>query len=136
MRRAAILLAAAILGGGVAGCGSNRARGPEVVVLTIHHSRFVPALVEAGRGRRIRFVVRNTDPIDHELIVGDQGVQDRHERGTEANHPPRDGEVSVAAGTEAATFFDVPTGTVPILFACHLPGHYKYGMRGRLTLRD
>jgi uncharacterized cupredoxin-like copper-binding protein len=77
----------------------------------------------------VRFLVRNDDPIDHELIVGDERVQLRHEKGTEAWHPPRPGEVSVAAGALATTTFTFDaTGTTE--FACHVPGHYAFGMKG------
>jgi len=102
------------------------------VALTIHHSRFSRTHVPVGGGL-VRFVVRNTDPIDHELIIGDQAVQDRHERGTEPRHPPRPGEVSIAAGTTAATVYVfAPSGSV--LFGCHLPGHWAYGMHGEMTV--
>ncbi|HUQ39503.1 MAG TPA: cupredoxin domain-containing protein [Acidimicrobiales bacterium] len=130
MRRAGLAVAVAALS--LAGC--NTKDGPKEVVLTIEHSRFVPDVVHARPGERIRIVVRNTDPIDHELIVGDQGVQDRHEKGTESHHAARDGEVSVAAGSEAVTFYVVPEGAAPLLFGCHLPGHWDYGMRGTIRL--
>jgi uncharacterized cupredoxin-like copper-binding protein len=98
------------------------------VVLTIHHSRFSRTHLRVPSGL-VRFVVRNTDPIDHELIIGDRSVQDRHERGTEPRHPPRPGEVTVPAGTTAGTVYVfAPSGSV--LFGCHLPGHWDYGMHG------
>jgi uncharacterized cupredoxin-like copper-binding protein len=78
----------------------------------------------------VRIVVRNTDPIDHELIVGDQATQDRHERGVEAHHDGSvPGEVSVPAGAVVTTTyrFDQPGR---FLYGCHLPGHWDYGMRG------
>jgi len=70
----------------------------------------------------------NTDPIDHEFIVGDDSVQDLHERGTEAHHDPRPGEVTVLAGETVTTTFTF--GEQDLLFGCHVPGHYAYGMRG------
>ena len=103
------------------------------VVLTIEHSRFSVTELHVERGQRVRFVVRNTDPIDHELIVGPMDVQDAHERGTEAHHAPRDGEVSVPLFEEASTSYTFEsTGT--FYFACHLPGHWDYGMRGRVVV--
>jgi uncharacterized cupredoxin-like copper-binding protein len=85
------------------------------------------------RGEKVRFVVENTDPIDHELIVGPMPVQLRHESGHEAWHPPVPGEVSVPLFGSASTSytFDRP-GTV--FFGCHLPGHWAYGMRGRILV--
>jgi uncharacterized cupredoxin-like copper-binding protein len=115
----------------LAGCspaGGEAAR-EETVTLTVRHSRFVPSVVEVRPGTTVRFVVRNLDPIAHELIVGDAVVQDLHERGTETDHGDRPGEVSVAAGATAETTYTFPrAGTV--LLGCHLPGHWAYGMRG------
>src|SRR5205823_2119220 len=77
--------------------------GGAVVHLTIHHSRFVPDHITVHLNTTVRFVIENTDPILHELIVGDAGVHERHENGTEARHPPRPGEVTVDPGTVAET---------------------------------
>ena len=55
------------------------------------------------------------------------------ERGTEARHPPRPGEVSIPSGTTAETTLQLSQpGTYT--FACHLPGHYAYGMHGTITV--
>lgn len=103
------------------------------VALTVRHSRFSPAEITVQAGTAVRFVVRNTDPIDHELIVGDAAVQERHERGTEAHHGNRPGEVSVPAGSRAETTYTFRrSGT--LLLGCHLPGHYAYGMRGAVRV--
>lgn len=103
------------------------------VVLDIEHSRFMPARVVVERGETVRFVVRNHDPIDHELIVGDRAVQDLHEKGNEAHHGARPGEVSVGPLREAETTYTFRDG-VDLLFGCHLPSHWDYGMRGEITV--
>ena len=110
------------------------ADGERTVTLTARWSKFSPDKMVVRRGTTVRFVVRNDDPIAHELIVGDQAVQDVHERGTEAHHGERPGEVSAPAGETVETTyrFDRP-GTV--LFGCHLPGHWAYGMRGAIEVR-
>ena len=113
----------------------SRAGGNEVrtVVVTMHHSRFEPSVVRVEPGERVRFVLRNTDPIDHEFILGDDAVQRRHEQGRERHHHGDvAGERSVAAGHEAATTYTFPAGLDgrALEFACHLPGHYAYGMHG------
>lgn len=104
-------------------------QSPQTVAITIKHSRFVPARFTFRRGVTVRFVIINTDPIDHEFILGDEAVQRRHETGTEPVHDRVPGEVSVPAGTQAETTytFSRPGG---LLIGCHAPGHYTYGMRG------
>jgi uncharacterized cupredoxin-like copper-binding protein len=109
--------------------------GLATVGLGIEHSAFSRQHVRVRAGTTIQFIVRNGDPIVHELIVGDDAVHARHATGREAAHPPVPGEVSVAPGDTAVTTyrFDQP-GTV--VFACHLPGHLEYGMQGTIEVDD
>jgi uncharacterized cupredoxin-like copper-binding protein len=121
-----------------AGSWPRAGHGPErTVVVTMHHSRFSPATLRVDPGQRVRFVLRNTDPIDHEFILGDAAVQARHEQGRDRHHHGEvPGERSVAAGQEAATTYAFPAGLDgrTLEFACHLPGHYAYGMHGTVRV--
>ncbi len=105
--------------------------GPGLVTVTvsIHYSEFSISTLKVHAGSTVRFLVRNNDPIAHEFIVGDAAVHARHQRGTHPAHPPVPGEVSVGARQLGETFyrFDRPG---KYLFACHLPGHFAFGMRG------
>lgn len=113
----------------VAACAPARAQGATEVRLGIHWSHFSAGSVTVRRGVPVKITVVNDDPIGHELIVGDQGVQDRHERGTEKHHGARATERDVPAGATVTTTIVFPKdGT--LFFACHLPGHYAYGMHG------
>jgi uncharacterized cupredoxin-like copper-binding protein len=114
-------------------CAAAEARGRAEVVLDVHWSRFSTGAVTVPRGVPVRFVVRNADPIAHELIVGDQGVQERHEQGTERHHGARPTEVDVPAGETVETTITFDTAGTQF-FACHLPGHYAYGMRGLIQV--
>jgi uncharacterized cupredoxin-like copper-binding protein len=122
----------------VRAAGSPAGDGPDrTVVVTMRHSRFEPATVRVEPGERVRFALRNTDPIDHEFILGDDGVQRRHEQGREREHHGEvPGERSVAAGQQAVTSYAFPASLDgrALEFACHLPGHYAYGMRGEVTV--
>jgi uncharacterized cupredoxin-like copper-binding protein len=135
--RGPLAAAGALLAAGLLAAGCARAEaGQQTVVVTMHHSRFQPAVVRVPAGGTVRFVLRNSDPIDHEFILGDDAVQRRHERGRERHHHGQvPGEISVAAGQEAATTYAFPAGGT-LEFACHLPGHYAYGMRGLVEIRS
>jgi uncharacterized cupredoxin-like copper-binding protein len=135
-----VAAAAVAVAVGGAGLGMSRLAGGDppppamgpgdvTVELDVEHSLFTPTELRVVEGTRVRFVVVNGDPIAHELIVGPPDVHARHAEGTEAEHPSIPGEVSVGPnGTAITTFrFDDP-GTFE--FACHLPGHYEYGMHG------
>ena len=122
--------------GASAASGDAAARPTEGVVhVAIHFSRFDPDEIRVEPGQTVRFVIENTDPIDHEFILGDAEVQRVHEEGTEAHHAPRPGEVSVPAGATVETTYTFPgTGIGSSIFGCHLPGHYDFGMRGIVTI--
>lgn len=128
------LVAGVLLAAGVAltGCAGGQP-AERTVELTVHHSRFSLDELHVRPGETIRFVLRNTDPIPHELIVGDQSVQDVHELGTESHLGDRPGEVSVAPGATAVTTYRFGAAG-RLLFGCHLPGHWDYGMKGAITI--
>ena len=107
--------------------------GDVTVHIGINHSQFEAAHLTVVEGTRVRFLVVNEDPIHHELITGGSEVHIRHANGTEAEHPSIPGEVSVEPNSTAITTFtfDDP-GSYE--FACHLPGHYEYGMRGEIEV--
>jgi uncharacterized cupredoxin-like copper-binding protein len=139
------LAAVAVLFGAAAALAAAAAAGPRpgggtgerTVVVTMHHSHFEPTRIQVAPGERVRFVLRNTDPIDHEFILGDGGVQARHEEGRQRqHHGDVPGERSVAAGRQAATIYAFPAAAdgATLEFACHLPGHYAYGMHGTVRV--
>jgi uncharacterized cupredoxin-like copper-binding protein len=124
-------LLALVLGG----CGGSvAAEGPEVAV-NINHSRFAPEELRVESGTTVRFLIHNRDPIDHEFILGNAAVQDRHENGTHAEHDAVPGEISVPAGTTRSTSY---TFAAPgrLIIGCHLPAHYDYGMRADVIVLD
>ena len=137
--RSALLLLVGVVLVALAGCGADAAEQPtlgprEVTVeLGVEHSFFDDEALRVVEGTTVHFVVDNTDPIGHELIVGPPEVHERHASGTHAAHGTVDGEVSVGANTQARTTYRFDeVGTVE--FACHLPGHYEHGMHGEVEV--
>jgi uncharacterized cupredoxin-like copper-binding protein len=110
--------------------GAHASR-PVTVDVTIHHSQFMPSHFSFPAGTTVRFEVRNTDPTDHEFIIGSRFVQYYMEHSAERVHDAP-GQISVPAGTTRQTAYTF--GSVPVLFGCHLPGHYAYGMRGTIAV--
>ena len=132
-----LLLVAASLVVLTAGCSSVDAGtaedGIRTIEVVIEHSLFVPGTLHVEPGETVRFVVRNNDPIDHEFLIGDEEVQRVHEKGTEAHHRAKPGEISVPAeATRSTTYTFGLEGYT--LFGCHLPQHYDYGMKGSITI--
>jgi len=127
------VLAVSLVALAAAACTRAAAAPSERTVhVRIHYSAFSIGRLVVEPGETVRFVVSNADPIDHEFIVGDEAVQIAHELGTEAYHPPRPGEVTIRAGETVETTYTF--GRRDVLFGCHLPGHYAYGMRGTITV--
>jgi uncharacterized cupredoxin-like copper-binding protein len=109
--------------------------GAREIEITINHSRFDQSRIEVSEGETVTFILRNRDPIDHEFLVGDERMQAVHEKGTESHHGARPTEISIPAGETretTITFTERSALTLadPLIFGCHLPGHYDYGMRG------
>lgn len=105
------------------------AGGVQTVAVTMRYSRFIPSHVVVRPGTTVRFVITNEDPISHEFILGDTGVQERHETGTDPEHGAIPGEVTVPPGAAAETTYTFSKPGM-LLIGCHAPGHYAYGMRG------
>jgi uncharacterized cupredoxin-like copper-binding protein len=126
---AAVAASVAIAVGGVAGASSP----PNAVEIVIRHSHFEPSAIRVPAGVPVTITIRNDDPIDHEWIVGDQALHERHRTGTEAYHDARPTEVTIPAVDSRTTVVTFPAVT-GWTFACHLPGHEAYGMVGTVTI--
>ena len=107
--------------------------GPCPWRLPIRYSHFERPAVTVQAGVPITIVLRNDDPIDHEWIVGDEGVHERHRNGTEPVHASRPTEVTIPAGSTRTTTISFATPGM-YLYICHLPGHEAYGMVGTLVV--
>jgi plastocyanin len=104
------------------------------VEIVIRYSAFEPAQITVPVGVPVTITFRNTDPIDHEWIVGDEAVHAVHRVGTEPLHPDLPTEVVIPAmQTRTTTITFEATGSQQ--FICHLPAHEAYGMVGTVTIR-
>jgi plastocyanin len=99
------------------------------ITIEIKYSHFNPSAISVPVGVPVTITLVNDDPIDHEWIIGDDAVQERHRTGTELLHPVRPTEqVIPALSTRVTTItFDHPATWK---YICHLPGHEAYGMVG------
>ncbi|MFL5798384.1 MAG: plastocyanin/azurin family copper-binding protein [Actinomycetota bacterium] len=137
-RFAAAVLALVALA--AAGCARANAGGRAhlTVDVRIHHSAFAPSRFTFARGTTVTFVIHNTDPIEHEFIVGDETVQYYVEHTAHLGHDGSvPGQISIPAGetrTTTYTFTTVARRPGDMEFACHLPGHFRYGMHGPITI--
>jgi uncharacterized cupredoxin-like copper-binding protein len=128
-----------LLLGGVVGLGAagytfaaraeNADDNERTVIFRFSH--FATGDMTVRAGVPITFTLDNEDPIEHEWIIGNEEVHERHRNGTEAYHDQVPSEVTVPAlsvRNTTLTFLD--PGDYD--FICHLPGHEAYGMRATL----
>jgi plastocyanin len=127
----ALVVAAGAAAAALAGGGPQPSTS---IVIAIHYSRFEPSAITVPVGVPVTITLRNDDPIDHEWIVGDDGIHAVHRTGTELLHPSRPTEVVIPAlSTRVTTVTFERAGTLQ--YICHLPAHEAYGMVGAVTIR-
>lgn len=129
----ALLVAATAVVVGQAQLRAGTEERIRTIHITVEDSLFTPDTFDVQPGETVRFVVENTDFIDHEFLIGDEAVQRAHEEGTEAHHGAKPGEISLPAHSTRETTYTFPHAGYT-LFGCHLPGHYDYGMRGLIVI--
>jgi Cu+-exporting ATPase len=138
----AALALAARTGGMPMGATSALQSSPvpdRTITLTVNDQlRFAPGVVTARVGETIAFRVTNTGAVAHELVIGDESIQQTHELDMAA------GGMAMANDTSYA--IDVPAGQTAtmvytfdkpgrLIYGCHVPGHYAVGMRGTITVQ-
>jgi uncharacterized cupredoxin-like copper-binding protein len=118
-------------------CGgsSRSANGTTTVRIILSHLRFAPAALTVKAGTTVHFALVNSDPIEHEFVLGSEEVQEQHERmrmsGSGMMHGS--GMAAIPAGkTEELTHTFERAGTV--IFGCHVDNHYAQGMKGNVTV--
>lgn len=123
---ATVLAMAAIV---VMAAGGDETRPVTNATVAIHFSKFETRRLTVPAGVPITLVLENEDPIEHEWMVGDDAMHDRHRTGTEPYHDEIPTEVSLRPFETRTTVvqFDTPGDYE---FVCHLPGHEQYGMKG------
>lgn len=121
-----------------AGKPGNPARVTRIIKVAMHDTmRFTPDKISVRAGDTVRFVIRNTGKVDHEMVIGTSGDLKAHAQMMRdmpmARHADAN-QVSLAPGQQGTLIwkFDRP-GTVD--FACLLPGHHEAGMVGKVMVK-
>ena len=98
--------------------------------------RYTPSSIDAKQGETIRFVIRNSGKVKHELVLGtEKELQEHYEvmkKFPEMEHDDPN-MVTVAPGkTGQVTWKFTKAGKID--FACLQPGHYDAGMKGSVAV--
>ena len=107
--------------------------------LTIEKSdamRFSPAEIQVKRNETVRFVVRNTGLLKHEMVLGTQAELKEHyalmKKNPEMEHADPN-MITLSPGQKGEIIWTFSKAGV-VEFACLQPGHYDAGMKGRVTV--
>ncbi len=98
--------------------------------------RFIPASIQVKQGETVKFTVKNSGKIKHEMVLGSiQELQEHNE--LMKKHPNMEhdepNQITVAPGQSGEIIWRFSqAGSVD--FACLQPGHYEAGMKGQVQV--
>lgn len=98
--------------------------------------RYTPADIRVRQGETIRFIVRNSGQVKHEMSLGTEQELLEHlevmKRFPDMEHD-EPGKVTLAPGQQGQIVWQFSkAGTVH--FGCLMPGHYEGGMKGAIRV--
>jgi uncharacterized cupredoxin-like copper-binding protein len=98
--------------------------------------RFTPASVNVRQNETIRFVVKNTGKLKHELVLGTLAALKEHaammQKFPEMEHDDPNAVTVEPGRTGSLVWQFTRAGTFD--FACLVPGHFEAGMKGRIAV--
>ena len=99
--------------------------------------RFTPATISVKKGETVRFVVKNSGQLKHEMVLGTAKELREHaelmKKFPEMEHEDPN-QVSLEPGKTGELVWQFTrAGTFD--FACLQPGHFEAGMRGKIAVR-
>ncbi len=118
---------------GRAGDGKKVTRTVDIDMVEM---RFTPATLEAKQGDTVRFRVRNSGALMHEMVIGTPGELKAHAEMMK-KHPGMEHDepyMAHVAPTKTETIVWQFTRTGEFKYACLIPGHFESGMVGTIKV--
>lgn len=107
-----------------------------VEVVLSDDMRFTPSAIDVKAGETIRFFVRNSGKVDHEMVLGQLDDLKAHAKEMQANPGmvhKEPNQVYLKPGQRGGMVWQfTQAGTVD--FACTVPGHLEAGMVGKVNV--
>ena len=107
-----------------------------IEVMLSDDMRFTPDHIEVQAGETIRFVVRNSGQVDHEMVLGQMAELQAHALEMRANPGmvhAEPNQLYLQPGQQGELVWHFTTaGKVDI--ACTIPGHLEAGMVGAISV--
>jgi uncharacterized cupredoxin-like copper-binding protein len=138
-----------VLAGALFACGGDGSSEaePRSIPVTMTDNAFSTTKVTAEAGETVVFEFANDGEFEHEAVIGDQTVQDEHEAlmskpGAGVTLPQPGSEVTLhthGSGSGGSSVTVAPGDSAilrytfdqagSVLVGCHVPGHYRDGMK-------
>jgi uncharacterized cupredoxin-like copper-binding protein len=116
---------------------------PKKVTRTIHVDmsdamRFTPTELRIKRGETVRFVVKNSGKVMHEMVLGTMQQLKEHAE-LMKKHPGMEHDepfmAHVAPGKAERIYWRF-TKPGEFYYGCLIPGHFEAGMIGKVTVKE
>jgi len=107
-----------------------------VTVNMLDSMRFTPQSITVEQGETIKFIVKNSGKVKHEMVLGTEKELKEHyevmKKNPEMEHAD-DNQITVQPGKSGEIIWRF-TKAGKVNFACLQPGHYDAGMKGFVTV--
>jgi uncharacterized cupredoxin-like copper-binding protein len=129
-------------GHGHGGDGIGKAGNPKKISRTVEivagdNMRYAPDKINVKEGETIRFVVKNTGKLKHEMVLGTRKELMEHaalmQKFPEMEHADANMLSLLPGKTGEIVWQFINSGTVD--FACLQPGHMEAGMVGKVAVK-
>lgn len=98
--------------------------------------RFIPSDITVKQGETIKFIVKNSGKIKHEMVLGTEKELKEHyevmKKNPEMEHADEN-QITVQPDKSGEIIWQF-TKAGKVHFACLQPGHYDAGMKGAVTV--
>ena len=98
--------------------------------------RFTPSSIEFKAGDTVKFVVRNSGKLMHEMVIGTEQELQKHAE-MMRKHPGMEHDEPYMAHVEPGRTQQIAwTFTKPgtFMYGCLIPGHWESGMKGTISV--
>ena len=137
----------------LAGCGGDEksvdtggagdaAKASRTVDVQITPTGYIPPTIDVAKGETVTFNVTNNDTTVHEFALGDDKVQDDHEKYMSSmskqpmeNMADTPNVIAVKAGQSKAITWAFPNGKTTVIYGSHQPNDYARGLKGTIKVK-
>lgn len=117
--------------------GDAKKASRTVTVDMVDTMRFNPESISVKKGETVRFVVKNSGKLKHEMVIGSIAELQEHaammRKMPEMEHADENA-VTVDPGKSGEIIWQF-TKAGKVDFACLQPGHYEAGMKGQVAVK-